>query len=101
MAEESAAALVWFHPAVGWRSGRIQLAREPALDRKAVRPTGARREYLEAEYLEALLAPATERSGLDLAPATLFLQSRPLARRVGADQRDRHPQGKARAGSGL
>ncbi|MGH9657353.1 MAG: M56 family metallopeptidase, partial [Bryobacteraceae bacterium] len=79
VAEEIVRALLWFHPAVWWLLGRIQLAREQAVDLEVVRLTGSRDRYLDA-LLEIAGAPVR----LDAAPAPLFLKKRHLARRVAA-----------------
>jgi TonB family protein len=75
--EEFIRATFWFHPAVWWLIGHIQLAREQGVDGEVVRLTRNRREYLDA-----LLAIAGRKPALDLAPATLFLKKRHLKRRV-------------------
>ena len=75
--EEAVRALLWFHPAVWWAAGQIQLAREQTVDGEVVRFTRNRRDYLNA-----LLAIAGHRPALDLAPATLFLRKRHLKKRV-------------------
>jgi len=77
VAEEFVKAALWFHPAVWWVAGQIQLAREQTVDSEVVRFTRNRREYLDA-----LLAIAGNRAALDLAPATLFLRKRHLKKRV-------------------
>ncbi len=81
IAEELVRAVFWFHPAIWWLLGEIQLAREQAVDREAIRLTEAR-----DEYVDALLAIAgAERVGqvsCDLAPAPLFLRKRHLKHRV-------------------
>jgi TonB family protein len=77
--EEFVRALLWFHPAVWWLIGRIQLAREEVVDREAVRLMESREHYLDT-----LLAIAAARAGLDLAPAPLFLKKRHLRQRVAA-----------------
>ncbi len=81
LAEELVRAVFWFHPAIWWLLGEIQLAREQAVDREAIRRTEAR-----DEYVDALLAIAgAERLGevpCDLAPAPLFLRKRHLKQRL-------------------
>jgi len=77
MAEELVRALFWFHPAIWWLLGEIQLAREQAVDHSVVAVTGAR-----DPYVDALLAIAGAGSHLDLAPAPLFLRRRHLKHRV-------------------
>jgi TonB family protein len=75
--EEVVRALFWFHPAVWWLLGEIQLTREQVVDREVVRLTQSREPYLNA-----LLAIASTRANLDLAPAPLFLRKRHLSQRV-------------------
>ncbi len=67
----------WFHPAMVWLIGRIQLAREQVVDRLAVQSTESRDAYLEAllEITKGRLRPVA-----GAAPA--FLRRRQLARRV-------------------
>jgi TonB family protein len=75
--EELVRAVFWFHPAIWWLLGEIGLAREQAVDRRAVEMTKSREEYVDA-----LLAIAGARPRLDLAPAPLFLRKRHLKQRV-------------------
>ena len=77
IAEELVRALLWFHPAIWWLLGEIQLTREQVVDGEVVRLMQSRNRYLEA-----LLAIASSQSRLDLAPAPLFLRKRHLAQRV-------------------
>jgi TonB family protein len=77
IAEEVVRAIFWFHPAIWWLLGEIQLAREQAVDREVVEMTQAR-----DPYVDALLAIAGARPQLDLAPAPLFLRRRHLKQRV-------------------
>src|SRR5581483_12316571 len=70
-AEELVRAALWFHPAIWWLLGEIQLAREQAVDREAVERTNAREPYVDA-----LLAAAGASIEADLAPAPLFLRKR-------------------------
>lgn len=77
VAEELIRAAWWFHPAVWWLLGQVQLAREQAVDREVIEATQAREEYIDA-----LLAIAGARPRLDLAPAPLFLRQRHLKKRV-------------------
>jgi protein TonB len=77
--EEFARALLWFHPAVWWLIGQIQLAREEVVDRNVVQLMQSRERYLDT-----LLAIAEAKAGLDLAPAPLFLKKRHLRQRVAA-----------------
>ncbi|HEY2018853.1 MAG TPA: M56 family metallopeptidase [Bryobacteraceae bacterium] len=75
--EELVRAVFWFHPAIWWLLGEIQLAREQAVDRQVVERTQAR-----DEYVDALLTIAGATPQLDLAPAPLFLRKRHLKQRV-------------------
>lgn len=75
--EEIVRAAFWFHPAIWWLLGEIQLAREQAVDQQAIELTSQR-----DEYLDALLAIAGAAAQLDLAPAPLFLRKRHLKHRV-------------------
>ena len=77
VAEELLRALFWFHPAIWWVLGEIQLAREQAVDCQAIERTAAR-----DEYVDALLRVAGVNSGIDLAPAPLFLRRRHFKQRV-------------------
>jgi TonB family protein len=77
IAEELLRAVLWFHPAIWWLLGQIQLAREQAVDRQVVDLTKRR-----DPYLEALLEIAGAKARADLSPAPLFLRKRHLARRV-------------------
>jgi TonB family protein len=77
VAEELVRAVFWFHPAIWWLLGEIQLSREQAVDRKAIELTQAR-----DPYVDALLAIAGAHPQLDLAPAPLFLRKRHLKQRV-------------------
>jgi TonB family protein len=75
--EEVVRAVFWFHPAIWWVLGEIQLSREQAVDRAVVERTRAREEYVDA-----LLAIAGAQLHPDLAPAPLFLRRRHLKQRV-------------------
>src|SRR5262249_23940377 len=77
VAEELVRTVFWFHPAIWWLLGEIQLAREQAVDRAVIDLTQAREDYLDA-----LLAMAGANPQLDLAPAPLFLRRRHLKQRV-------------------
>ena len=46
--EELILTALWFHPAVWWAIGQIQLNREATVDARVVGITGARRAYMEA-----------------------------------------------------
>jgi len=77
VAEELVRAVLWFHPAVWYIAGQIQLAREQTVDREVVGLTSKRERYVEA-----LLAMAGHGLMPGLAPATLFLKKRHLRARV-------------------
>ncbi|MFY9727278.1 MAG: M56 family metallopeptidase [Bryobacteraceae bacterium] len=77
VAEELVRAALWFHPAIWWLLGEIQLAREQAVDSRVVEITQSR-----DPYVDALLEMAGARLELDLAPAPLFLRKRHLKQRV-------------------
>lgn len=77
LAEELVRAGLWFHPAIWWLLGEIQLAREQTVDRAVVEMTKAREQYVDA-----LLTVAGAAMQLDLAPAPLFLRKRHLKHRV-------------------
>jgi TonB family protein len=79
-AEEFIRAGLWFHPAIWWLLGEIQLAREQAVDRAAIDMTNAREGYVDA-LLAAAGAPGAAFEA-DLAPAPLFLRKRHLKQRV-------------------
>ncbi|MDA1313242.1 MAG: M56 family metallopeptidase [Acidobacteria bacterium] len=75
--EEVVRGLLWFHPAIGWLIGRIQLAREQVVDREVVRRTGSREAYLRAlvEITKARLSPA-------IVAAPAFLRGRHFKTRI-------------------
>lgn len=75
--EEVLRAAFWFHPAVWWVLGEIQLAREQTVDQAVIEMTQAREGYVDT-----LLAMAGVNPRLDLAPAPLFLRRRHLKQRV-------------------
>ncbi len=75
--EELVRAIFWFHPAIWWLLGRIQLTREQVVDQEVIRYTGD-----PSPYLDALLAIASLQLSADLAPAPLFLKKRHLRQRV-------------------
>jgi TonB family protein len=75
--EETIRSLLWFHPAIWWLLGEIQLAREQVVDLAVIRTTGFREPYVDA-----LLAIAGAGPQLDLSPAPLFLRRRHLKQRV-------------------
>ncbi len=75
--EELVRCALWFHPAIWWLLGRIQLTREQVVDHSVVEWTQSRQQYVDA-----LLAVAASRLKSDLAPAPLFLKKRHLRQRV-------------------
>ena len=75
--EEIMRAALWFHPAIWWVLGEIQLAREQTVDQAVVEMTQAR-----GPYVDTLLAMAGVMPQADLAPAPLFLRKRHLKQRV-------------------
>jgi TonB family protein len=75
--EETVRSLLWFHPAIWWLIGEIQLAREQVVDQAVIRTTGSREPYIDA-----LLTIAGANPQLDLSPAPLFLRRRHLKQRV-------------------
>jgi TonB family protein len=77
LAEELVRTGLWFHPAIWWLLGEIQLAREQTVDRAVIDMTKAREQYVDA-----LLTVAGAALQLDLAPAPLFLRKRHLKLRV-------------------
>ena len=77
IAEELVRSMLWFHPAIWWLLGQIQLTREQVVDQEVIRYTGDR-----DRYLDALLAIASLRLSADLAPAPLFLKKHHLRQRV-------------------
>ena len=80
-AEELVRAVFWFHPAIWWVLGEIQLAREQTVDQAVIEVTHAREPYVDA--LLAMAGALDAGSGtLDLAPAPLFLRRRHLKQRV-------------------
>jgi bla regulator protein BlaR1 len=75
--EEGVRSLLWFHPAVWWLVGRIQLSREQVVDQAAVALIQSRERYVEA-----LLAVAIAKSPGILTPAPAFLRRSLLKKRV-------------------
>ena len=57
IAEEVVRAIFWFHPAIWWLLGEIQLAREQAVDREVIEMTQAKDEYVDALLAIAGAAP--------------------------------------------
>jgi TonB family protein len=85
LAEEIIRAGLWFHPAIWWLLGEIQLAREQAVDREALAMTNA-----QEPYVDALLSAAGAALEPDLAPAPLFLRRRHLKQRVFSILKEQH-----------
>ncbi len=75
--EESVRTIFWFHPAIWWLVGHIQLTREQVVDQAAVRLMDSRERYVEA-----LLAVAIAKSPGILTPAPAFLRRSLLKKRV-------------------
>ena len=75
--EELLRAVFWFHPAIWWVLGEIQLWREQTVDQAVIEMTQAR-----DPYVDTLLAMAGVNRQMDLAPAPLFLRRRHLKQRV-------------------
>jgi TonB family protein len=81
VAEELVRATFWFHPAIWWVLGEIQLAREQTVDQAVIEVTHASEPYVDA-LLAMAGAPDAVSGTLDLAPAPLFLRRRHLKQRV-------------------
>jgi TonB family protein len=75
--EEGVRTVFWFHPAIWWLIGRIQLSREQVVDRAAVDLTESKERYIDA-----LLVVALNKSRMALVPAPLFLRRSRLRQRV-------------------
>jgi TonB family protein len=75
--EELLRAVFWFHPAVWWLLGQIDLGREQVVDQAVVALTERRQPYVNALVRLALVA-----SGPVLRPASLFLGRAHLVKRV-------------------
>jgi TonB family protein len=75
--EELVRALLWFHPAVWWLVGQIDLSREQLVDQQVVALTQQRRSYVNA-----LVRLAVSPAGPVLRPASLFLGRAHLLERV-------------------
>ena len=75
--EEGLRTVFWFHPAIWWLIGRIQLSREQVVDRAAVGLTESKERYIDA-----LLVVALNKSRVALVPAPLFLRRSLLRQRV-------------------
>jgi len=75
--EELVRGLLWFHPAMHWLIGEIQLAREQVVDRQVVERIGSREAYLRA-----LVEITKARRGPSLAAAPAFLRRRHFKARI-------------------
>ncbi len=75
--EEGVRTVFWFHPAVWWLIGRIQLTREQVVDDITISVTNSREHYVNA-----LLVVALAKSPITLVPAPLFLRKSLLKQRV-------------------
>lgn len=75
--EEIVGAVFWFHPAIWFVLGEIQLAREQTVDRAVIATTRERETYLDT-----LLAMAGVAAPFDPAAAQSFLRRRQLKKRV-------------------
>ena len=75
--EEFVRSVFWFHPAIWWLIGRIQLSREQAVDLEVVQLTGSKQPYLDSllEFAQVLGRPKA-------IPAPLFLKEHHLVQRV-------------------
>ena len=69
--EEAVLALLWFHPAVWWLVGELQLAREQVVDCLTVAATGARRAYMDA-FCRLRTPRRRRRSWLDSCAAAIW-----------------------------
>ena len=82
LGEELVRAVFWFHPAIWWVLGEIQLAREQTVDRAVIEMTQARDPYVDTLLAMAGVNLAGVNPQMDLAPAPLFLRRRHLKQRV-------------------
>lgn len=80
VAEELLRSVLWFHPAIWWVIGEIQLAREQSVDESVIDTTRAGGAYVDALLLMA--GAATGESPAELAPAPMFLRKRHLRKRL-------------------
>lgn len=83
LAEESARAVFWFHPAMWWLISHVQLAREEVVDALVVARTGCRRAYIEAlmTFAEHTAAGAALKP-MPAGVAPAFARTRHLFRRM-------------------
>jgi len=83
IAEELVRSVLWFHPAVWWVIGEIQLAREQTVDQSVIEMTQARDPYVDALLLmSGAIADAGLSAQAELATAPMFLRRRHLKRRL-------------------
>ncbi len=82
LGEEIIRAVFWFHPAIWWVLGEIQLAREQTVDQAVIDVTQARDPYVDTLLAMAGVGLDGRMPELDLAPAPLFLRRRHLKQRV-------------------
>ena len=82
IAEELVRGVLWFHPAIWWVIGEIQLAREQAVDQAVIEMTQARGHYVDTLLLMAGVSDSESHPQVDLAPAPMFLRRRHLKRRL-------------------
>lgn len=80
IAEELVRSVFWFHPAVWWVIGEIQLAREQTVDQSVIETTQARDPYVDALLL--MSGAVSDLSQAELATAPMFLRRRHLKRRL-------------------
>jgi beta-lactamase regulating signal transducer with metallopeptidase domain len=73
--EEAVQTAFWFHPAMWWALGEVQLSREETVDERVVAVTGVRRPYMNALLMFAEARPAP-------APAIPSVRRRHLASRI-------------------
>ncbi len=80
IAEGMIRSVLWFHPAVWWVIGEVQLAREQTVDQAVIELTRTREPYVDALLLMAGVSEVVPQ--FDLAPAPMFLRRRHLKRRL-------------------
>src|SRR6266851_4303902 len=73
--EEAVQTVFWFHPAMWWALGQVQLSREETVDELVVAITATRRPYMNALMMFAEARPA-------LASAIPYVRRRHLASRI-------------------
>jgi bla regulator protein BlaR1 len=75
--EEAVRSVLWFHPAIWWLIGRIQLTREQVVDQAAIQLTNSRERYVDS-----LLAIALANSPAAFTPASAFFRRHLLKKRL-------------------